>query len=153
MQHASRPCKGLLQFRLRGLLVLVAVLAAASWLAHQKQHERAIVAQLNELGCDVLYNYEFDPGGNFEPDPHAPGPAWLRALVGDDLWATPRAVLVPSVLLGLPDERARQITQERIELLKQLPTLKDVWVEEGLGEYQRALPCVRAGRLESGGMF
>jgi hypothetical protein len=68
------------QFNLRSLLITVGLacvpLALFAAKLHQKQRERAIVAQIRELGAHVTYDWKNQD--------HAPGPALFRNLLGDD---------------------------------------------------------------------
>ena len=86
-----------LQFRLRTLLLIVAVLcvplAWVAWKMDHKRHERAVIAELERLGGEVLYDWQGKRLGetwqhDMKPDSDEPnGPTWLRWLLGDDFFS------------------------------------------------------------------
>jgi len=138
----------MLRFRLRSLLIAVAVLAAICGLSYRKLHERAVVEQLTDLGCSILYDYELDAEGRYKlpEDRIPPGPSWLRTILGDDLWASPH-----EALFGID---ADANAEQAVQLLRQLPTIKAVWYlgqsNEVLKHVQTALPGVAVEWGESG---
>src|SRR5258708_2440062 len=73
-----------LQFNLKSLLILVLVVALpCSWLAwkmDRKRRERAAVSEIKKLGGFVVCDYQ-----DYSNEP--PGPAWIRAIAGDDFFA------------------------------------------------------------------
>lgn len=148
----------LLRFRLATLLAVVAILAAVCGLVggklYEKRREQAVVAELKQLQFWVYYDYCFDSNDAFKrlQDMHPPGPAWLRAIAGDDIFASPRvANLYDFRRAGrsVADQNARR--RERIRLLKQLPTLKEVWLgwDEPVA-YMQALPGVKVKPVGDG---
>lgn len=78
------------QFSLRSLLLFVLVVSVAlSWLSAEvdrarKQH--AAVEALWMSACAASYDYIVDRSPNDAGFPEPPGPAWLRALLGDDFF-------------------------------------------------------------------
>ncbi len=108
------------QFSIRSLLLLVVVVAVpCSWLAtemKQARKQREVVEEIEVAGGDVIYDYQFNPYGADHSDAEPPGPAWLRTLVGDDLF-----MAVMKVQFGSPSEPAAAM--ERPKGLPQLQTL------------------------------
>jgi hypothetical protein len=80
-----KPKRRWLQFRLRSLFILVAVVAVPcglfKWKWDRKQAERRAVAEIKQAGGSVIYDREVDGKDT------APGPACLRAILGDDWFA------------------------------------------------------------------
>jgi hypothetical protein len=106
------------QFTIRSLLVLMVLVAVAgSWFAWKKQQverERAAVDRVKEMRGWAIYDWEWESGGKL--DAHPPGPAWLRAWLGDDFFAHVISVSVSGTTVtdaGL----------EHLKVLKQLETL------------------------------
>jgi hypothetical protein len=112
------------QYSLRSLFVLMIVVAiAGSWFAvkkQQKERERAAVKAIKAAGGVVLYDYEWDFAWGFIPNEEPPGPAWLRAWLGDDFFAH-------VVFVGLPGEA---VTDAGLEHLKGLTQLKRLYLED-----------------------
>ncbi len=85
MTTAPKPRRRWLQFRLKTIFVVVAVVAVPcglfKWKWDRKQAERRAVAAIRELDGWAIYDWEDD--GQDTP----PGPAWLRAILGDDFFA------------------------------------------------------------------
>jgi hypothetical protein len=109
-ESTSKPHRRWLQFRLKTLLVIIAVLcvplAWLAWKIDQKRQERAVIAELKRLGGLVHLDYEWHwikdqvDSGSFSLDRNVtgprPGPAWLRRLLSDDdLFASVVAVVLP----------------------------------------------------------
>ena len=82
----DKPKRRWLQFRLRTLLLIVAVLCVPlAWVGvrlNQKRRERAAVAAIRDLNGYISYDW-WDNAGKSTP----PGPQWLRAIFGDDFFA------------------------------------------------------------------
>src|SRR5690242_11631580 len=86
-----------MQFRLWHVFVAIVVfgcamaLASAHW--HGKLRERAVVAALRERKIAVLYEYQQELDEEEQDDGNvAPGPAWLRSLLGDDFFTSVKSV-------------------------------------------------------------
>jgi len=80
------------QYRLRSLLIVaVLVNIAASWFATRMasaRRQQAAIAAFEEAGGFCEYDYELDEQGRtISPPPDAPGPVWLRNLMGVDFLA------------------------------------------------------------------
>ena len=80
------------QFNLRSLLLLVVVVALpCSWLAVERgkaKEQEAMVKVIETTGGRVKYDYQPWEDSGFVPDSsESPGPAWLRATLGDDFLA------------------------------------------------------------------
>src|SRR5512140_3443850 len=79
------------QYSLRSMFVLTVLVAiAGSWFAvkrQQKERERAAVKWIRDSWGSVNYAWELDAGLRPIPTAGPPGPAWLRAWLGDDFFA------------------------------------------------------------------
>lgn len=109
----TRPKRRWLQFSLRTMLVLVLLVAVlCGWLRHkvnQSEQERRAVEAILAMGGKV--EYEHEKGGQADP----PGPAWLRALLGDYFFARVDYVRYPR---GVGDESLVHL--DRLRHLKTL---------------------------------
>jgi hypothetical protein len=138
-----------LRFRLRSFLIAIAVLAVGCGLVHRKLHERAVIAQLTELGCPILYDYELDAEGRYDAEARCPpGGPLLRKVLGDDFWATPKVAW-----FQCGNGPGHRIVQT-LKLLKQLPTVKEVWLDGGFDSalerwIQQTLPNAAIEQVES----
>ena len=100
------------QYSLRTLLLVVTLFAiACSWLAvkiRQAQRQQEAVAEIQKLGGSIVYDWPagWKPARNVLPPP---GPAWLRSLLGVDLFLTVHAVDVSGI----------QVTDEDVNKLQQ----------------------------------
>src|SRR5262245_13888831 len=79
----DKPTRRWLRFSLRTLLLLVTVACGAfGWLGYKMrlvERQRAAVEAIQKLGGRVYFAHDQGP---------APGPAWLRKLLGEDFFAT-----------------------------------------------------------------
>ena len=81
------------RFSLRTFLVFTVVLSIAlGWLGSvlvRVRHQREIVAHIQAHGGHVLFDYELDPTNEHSSsgEPVPPGPAFIRAILGDDAFA------------------------------------------------------------------
>jgi len=95
------PKRTWLQFRLRTLFVLVAIVALpCAWLAWKMEHkrkERALIAELDRFGVYVERDWVRDEQlkGNLQKLPPPPGPIWFRWLFGDDFFAEVVHICLP----------------------------------------------------------
>src|SRR5947209_5675764 len=89
---AAGPRRRSLQFSLRTLLILVAVLSALSgWVGLQirrAERQRAIVASIQKAGGSVRYDFETDPTGQSAVPGAQPTGPWYRKVIGDDYFAS-----------------------------------------------------------------
>lgn len=87
---ATKPRRRWYQYRLRTLLVAVTLVGCGmGWLGFKIRiaaRQEADVAALVKLGGSVEYDYDTDGHGNRVYNAVPPGPKWLRALLGDDLF-------------------------------------------------------------------
>jgi hypothetical protein len=78
------------QFRLRSLLIFGTLVGCGlGWLAvkvQQARKQQAAVKVIEKMGGHAEYDYEFDGSGEFIANARPPGPSWIRALVGDNLF-------------------------------------------------------------------
>ena len=142
-----RPKRRWFQYSLRTLLLLVLLVSLPlSWLAtkiQQKKAERRAVAEIERLGGEVEYDYEWGiaplpPGATWEVS--RPGPAWVRKLLGDDFFSD-----VVCVMCGFNDE----LTDDGLEHLKDLTQLQRLNLcgtnitDAGYEKLKQALPDCR----------
>src|ERR1700730_11659387 len=90
---STKPKRRWLQFRLKTIFVLVAVLCVPlAWVGvrmNQKRRERAVIAGLRGLGATVHYDWQnvSAPSVPFvNPDTEPTAPKWFRSLLGDDFF-------------------------------------------------------------------
>ena len=108
----------LFRFRLRTFLIFVALVAILSaWLgkhAVRTAVQRSVVAKINTAGGTVYYQHQQDPElKHIDTRRLAPGAEWLRAVLGDDFFAT-----VTFVKLDEPTTTDAVVTE--------LPRLRDL---------------------------
>jgi hypothetical protein len=87
------------QFSVLSLLVLMfAVAVPCSWLATEvkraREEAKAVEAIRSSMG-EIQYDWQADANGAALPNAQPPGPAWLRGLLGADLFASVTAVHPP----------------------------------------------------------
>ena len=138
----ASPARWRFQFRLRTLMLAVAVCAVAcSWFAVRKDRAARQLAATKALGDRVwvVYDYELDADGLRTEGAQPPGPAWLRNLLGGDFFADVEAVWGTSGfddddmahLKGFPRLRYlnvfnSRVTEAGIVHLKSLPELENL---------------------------
>jgi hypothetical protein len=132
------------QFRLRTLLVVVALVSAGLAIVSSRANQRRrAVERIKSAGGIVGYDFECDEKFNRRADnPTPPGPDWLRNLIGVDYFATP--VYVEShnandealtALAELPNLRALELTDDLnitdagLESLKDLAQLEMLYID------------------------
>ncbi|MGA2063212.1 MAG: hypothetical protein ABSG67_22300 [Thermoguttaceae bacterium] len=85
---SQKPFRRWFQYSLRTLMILVTLFAlACSWFAvklGQARRQREAVEGIRKLGGSVTYDYECDSSNRIIKGAKAPGPAWLRNLLGID---------------------------------------------------------------------
>ena len=88
--QTNRPPGGCLRYSLRGLfLVTTGVCIWLAYVFNQVRGERQAVQAVVAAGGTVAFDYHFERNSK-EAQP--PGPEWLRRLIGDELFRTPRHV-------------------------------------------------------------
>ncbi len=111
------------QFSILALLVLMlAVAIPLSWLAverEQAREQRAAADWIGKAGGWVLYDYQPFPSSVANRITHAPGPAWLRKLLGEDHFAD-------VTFVNLNDT---QVSDAGLEHLEGLPRLQTLWLD------------------------
>ena len=109
------------QFSVRSLLLFVlAASVASSWLTAEMRSARrqaALIRDLEKAGGRVFYSYEWD-GERFTRAP-APGPSWLRNMIGIDYFTTVSLATVQA-------DRATdaESLRDAVEQLSNLPDLR-----------------------------
>ena len=113
------------QFSLRSLMLLALIVAIpCSWLKtamKQARKQRETVETITKLHGEVSYDFEIDRSGEKIPDANRPGPAWLRTLLGDDLFVD--VALVDFYTPEFSDAGLEQI-EERLKALTRLQHLR-----------------------------
>ena len=116
-----KPRRRWYRYGLRTLLIVVTLAGCGfGWLAmkvREGRRQQAAVEAIRELGGGVAYDYEFDAQGNYAANATPPGPAWLRALLGDDFFRNARRV-------GLAGSLVNDAGVEFLIHLKELPQLQ-----------------------------
>jgi hypothetical protein len=81
------------------LLLVGVVLAVGVPLERWYRQRQAIELVRKELKGDVQYDYQLR-GGDYNPKAVPPGPAWVRSLLGDDVFANVEGVNLSDRLIG-----------------------------------------------------
>jgi hypothetical protein len=98
------------------LVVVTVVVCGVGWLGSRVQkgrQQQTAVAVVEKLGGNVQFDYEFNSQG-WEAHAISPGPAWLRALLGDHFFGNVKIV-------NLSDTR---VTDDDLTQLKGLAKLE-----------------------------
>jgi len=102
------------------MAVMVLLGVGLGWFVRQAQRQRKAVEAIREAGAVVIYDYQLDEDepGMFTPEREPPTPAWLRRLLGVDLFSD--VVVV--------DVTGTHVTEEGIrELRNALPNCEIYW--------------------------
>jgi hypothetical protein len=129
------------QFSLRALLTFTAIFALAfGWLGskiEQKRRQRIAAQEIAKNAGSVSYDYERVKGkpGEWQPNGAVPfGPAWLRAVLGDNFFSEVDMIdclVATESLKEFPRLRSLRlmswgITDEGLESVKSLTELRDL---------------------------
>jgi len=114
-----------LRFSLRTLLIITVLVAIPSaWLGKhwlRTRVQRPIVAQIKANGGQVYYDYQSD-GKNFDSSKTPPGWAPLRAMLGDDFFATVKVVIYgnnfPQQIIDIEFEQLSDLEQLYVNAAK-----------------------------------
>ncbi len=152
------------QFSILSLLVLmVAVALPFAWLETEMKaakRQREAVEEIKKVGGQVGYDYQRERGDWNDTTSKTPEPAWLRGLLGDDLFVSvTQAGLSNTKVSGAGLVNLKGLTQLQtlmldntkvgdagLERLKGLAQLKVLWLtgtkvsDAGLKNLQQALP-------------
>jgi hypothetical protein len=121
------------------LVALVgALLAVGVPLGPWYRQHRAVERVKKELNADVMYDYQLR-GGEYDLDAVPPGPAWLRSLLGDDVFAH-----VAMLAISRPSDGATP----DLDVLLQFPQLKELVVGYEIGN-EELKPIGRLPNLET----
>jgi hypothetical protein len=105
----SRPWRGFLRFRLRGLIVLVIVVGAGlGWIVRQAHVQRDAVATIEEAGGSVRYDWEWSNGKSL-PGGKPWAPRWLVNLIGVDYFGHVTAVVSHHMSAATSDAVTAQV--------------------------------------------
>jgi hypothetical protein len=127
------------QFGIRSLLLLVVAVAAPfSWLAveiQRTQREREVVVGIEQLGGQATYDWQvYGWNGAYARDP-APGPAWLRSILGDYFFGTVRRVSLNAHCDDAELERLAGLRK-----LQEVDIVDSKVTDAGIAKLQNALP-------------
>ena len=117
-----------LQVSLSTVLIVVAVLSI--WLgmrANKARRQERAIERLSRLSSSIQFDYQFDEGGQFDPEAESPVPAWLRRTAGDDFF---RRAIGVSLTVGVSDQILTHEWNATNEDLDALESLSDVKVLE-----------------------
>jgi hypothetical protein len=118
------------RYSIRTLLVVIAALSI--WLGyqtHRAREQRAALERIHELGGTVQFDYQYDGSGTFQADAAAPGPVWLRKIIGGEYFDD-----VAYVYLSSSD-----VTNDDLRLFRSLPDVETLWLsntgvsDQGMG--------------------
>ena len=141
---SSSPRRGWPRISLRGLMILIVVVAVPTgWAARTIRAQRAAVAAVRAGGGSVAFDWQFErvgtaPNGRpiYRKEPAAP--AWLRRWLGDELFEAVQTVRFPG--RATPEAPAALVQCDRLERF-------DLGDSTGAGDGLRPLRGLR--RLES----
>jgi hypothetical protein len=109
------------QFSLRTLLLFVSVVGVLcgylGMFIQSAQKQRKAVAQIQRLGGQVNYDYEF---GHHDSPPTPPGPSFLRRIFGEDAFANVKYVSLYS--------ETNTIRDEDLIVLRELPKVDQLYL-------------------------
>jgi hypothetical protein len=119
-----KPKRRWLRYSLWTLLVVVTLTGIALGVFFERVHrQRAAVAVLRDLGCEVFYDYYDEgpwPDVYWKKQREPRGPPWLRSLLGADVFD--RAVTV---------RLCRESVVESLPHLARLPHLREAYIYGG----------------------
>jgi hypothetical protein len=164
-----KPRRRWFQYSLRTLFLLTLLASIGlSWFTVRMQRARRqkeAVEEIQRLDGAVQYDYEVQQSGNRLPGAVPPGPAWLRSLLGDDVFAAVVYVYFPSSVTDAGLEHLKgltqlqtldlidtQVTDGGLKHLKGLMQLRRLLLKgtrvtkEGVKTLQQALPNCRIYR-------
>ena len=125
-------CHWRFQFTLRSLLVAtVAVAIPFSWLGAEmkRAREQAVeVSSFKKVGGYAIYDYEAQDGGIPTLGAEAPGPEWLRKLVGDDFFTNVTSMSFNGDYVTVTDaglEHLEGLTQQHRLAVESTPVTND----------------------------
>ena len=102
-------------------MLTLLVIAPFAEKVQQAERQREAVEAIRELGGNVRYDYQFDKAGSLMLEQEPPGPAWLRALVGDDFFAD---VLHVSFFMAPKAAEVNDVVFEHVKPLRRLEWLR-----------------------------
>ena len=141
-----RPHRRWFRFSIRTMLLLVT--ASGIWMGlqvHRAKRTRQALAELNRLEAHVFFEHEWDMSAydipSFKKASVAPGPQWLRRLVGDEYFlkvsgaTVTRATDELQFLNSLPGLEALSIvksaiTDKALERLESQSRLRYLWLDD-----------------------
>ena len=92
------------------VVIVAVVVVTLGWWSNRVRHQRRIVAEVARYDARIQYDHELR--GEAGP----PGPRWVRALLGDDFFATVAGVEIV----------ADRVTDETVAAVSALPHLKSL---------------------------
>ena len=117
-EQPTKSARRWLRYSLRSLMLLVVAIAVPmAWKVNRARNQRVVVAELQKMGAQIIYDYEIVNGihdHNLPP----PGSKWLIELFGKEYF-----VEVYSLWVG-----GRLVTDETLATIARLPEIKGVTI-------------------------
>jgi len=137
----TKPRRRWLKFSLGGLLLAITLLCLLlGWQADRVARQRRAVEMVERLGGSIFYRHQLVSRGYHDPSLPAPGPEWLKTLVGEDWFRTADAVF----LIGSPTA----LSDSDFALLSDLPYLQELYVADSPVTDRQMQYLARLHRLE-----
>jgi hypothetical protein len=109
------------QFSLRGLLLLLTVIAVGCWYFTSSYRNKArAIARLEELGASICYDFNWPRPGVWNGSTDAPGKPWLKGVLGEHYAAEP----VEVQLFIHSNMRPEEFSDEDAILVSRVPTIE-----------------------------
>ena len=107
------------------ILSLSVVLGLAAPLLHRWRREQRVVAEVERRGGNVYYHHEMSPSSN--PAMTPPGPAWLRAIFGQNCFARVHSVWLQH--WDVPAWKHPPLQDDDLKLLLPLSDLRSLMLD------------------------
>ena len=101
------------QYSLRSLLIVMflfcILFAWGGYKIRQAEKQKEAVAWVEKMGGSVVYDYQYDEKGNWNPMTQPPGPDWLREWIGVDYFCDVYEVNYLVVSKSIPDRHLEDL--------------------------------------------